>query len=1113
MDRDRLGSAMTELTDEQFMGSPASSAAPAELTDEQFLSPADTQQPNMGSLVAAPAIGFNKALASTLGAPGDLGNWQTNLYPRAINAIAGTHLRTDYKPFGDGTEGMDRLLGVIGANPESPQHLPRSQLERILQAGGEGAAGMILPEMGVAGAAKAGLETAPWLETAFGSAKSVPSVAKTAGVGAASVATGEAAAQQFPDSPSWQAAARLAGSLIGGGTGMALTEAPALWAAGKNFVAPMYKAGQESLAGQKLSGALDNRAGTMEALDNAPRELVPGSNPTTFQLTGDMGLGSLEREAATKDPAAFNALRGTQNQARTDALGNIQATGTPEDVSSHLRSRLNDLDKQAGDVQDIATQRAQGAATGLGGNQSPGFYGEAIRGEVMPQLQAATEHAAGQVNALGGSGTPEGYGAAIRDPLQAAKDTARKQRNSLYDAIDPDNSLNVVATPLRDASAELYGGTSKLATPPSGEEAAIQTAIEKLPDVVPFNDLRALDSRITAARTAEMRAAGESPVWGRLTQLKNAVSGAIDNGVANQVAYERDAVAQGTVAPESTVEARLRAETQRFVQERAQAAGADSGPGYSGNTGVGSSSFLGSNRAEVPGSGRFGNDAGNQGISESPEPNFDPAAAERLAAAKTAHGQYAQTFKEGPTGEVLKSSGFGYKVPNSAVPDTIFAKGPGGFEKATAYRKAVNDDPAAISAMQNYAAASLRKVAERPDGTLDPGKFSSWKVSHADALRAFPELAQRFTTAAKASEALTRFAPFRADMAPSQVPEMFFHAGPSGGEGVANLRRLVGDAKASSILSDYAAAKLKSVATNADGTLDPGKIATFQKAHAEALKAFPDLNAKFSTAAKAQQTVDAVAKARKQDLDTYQAGAIGKVMNAAPEDVTKHIGAIFGSKDASAQMGRLAREAASDKTGAATAGLRKGIADFINSRFISNTEAGTSGSNLVKSDAFQTFMRQSRGALSTVFKPDEIASMDAIAADLHRANRSVTAVKLPGSPGTAQDLTAVAKGAHGKQEPLLREIVEGAVTGHVGLGPIGAIAGGAAAVGKHIAGAMRAAGYAKVDDLVKDALLNPSLAKALLMKAPMRAERGSDISLAQQLRRLSVFSAANQTVH
>lgn len=1093
------------INDAAPVAAPTASAA-GELPFEAINDGAATVPPDadMGSLAASPAIGFNRGVADVLGAPVDATNW----------AMGKLGVPVSKTPFG-GSESIKKGMGLIGANPDTVQHAPRSQLEKVLQASGEGAAGMIAPEAVIGGMAASGVKMAPriaeGLDSAFGSAKSTGSVAKNAVIGATAAGTGEAGAQQFQDSPGWATAARTVGNLVGGGAGMIATETPAAIGAIKNFIAPMRKAGQEQLAGGVLSDALNNRAGTMDALDNAPRELVPGSSPTTFQLTGDMGLGSLERQYATQDPAAFNNLRAEQNQAQVGALGEIQKTGTPEDVSAHLRSRLDELDQQAGAIQNTAMQRAQTASGALGGNQSPGFYGEAIRGEIAPQVQAATETAAGQVNALGGAGTTEGFGAALREPYQQTTEALRQQRNRLYNAIDPDNSLNIVASSLRDASGDLYASTSKLATPLSGEEAGIKAAIKGLPDVVPFNDLRALDSRITAAMSTERRAAGETPVWGRLTQLKKAVSDAIDNGVANQVAYERDAVARGDIQPVDTLEARLAAERDQFFAQRAAVgdSGARNGAGASG----------GPSGASMPdgavGQARRGSvaDASAPGVSpEELSPNFDPAAADRLDAAKQANVAL-QANKKGPLGSIIKSAGFDRpKMAASTVPETVFARGPGGFEKAREYRRATNNDPAAINAMQNYAAASLRKAAERADGTLDPGKFSTWKAAHTDAMRAFPELMQRFNSAANASKTLERFAPFRADMAPSQIPEMFFHSGPSGAEGVANLRRLVGDAKANSVLSDYAAAKLRSSATNADGTLDSGKIAAFQKAHAEALKAFPALNDKFSTAAKTQQTVDAVAKARKQGLDTYQAGVIGKIMNAAPEDVTKHIGAIFGSKDAAAQMDHLAKEAASDKTGAATVGLRKGVADFINSKFISNTEAGTSGANLVKSDAFQTFMNQSRGALAKVFKPDEIASMDAIAADLHRANRSVTAVKLPGSPGSAQDLTAVAKGSHGKQEPLLREIVEGAVTGHIAHGPVGAAAGAVLALGKHVAGAMRAAGYTKIDDLVRDALLNPDLAKTLLMKAPVRAGQGSDIALTQQLRRLSAFTAAQQTV-
>lgn len=1078
--------------------------------------------PTWQSLGAAPAVGFNEGLADTLGAPVDFTNW---LMGKAGVPVSQT-------PFG-GSESIKRGLGLIGANPEDIP--PRSQLERILQAGGAGAAGMIAPEAVLGGATQAGLQMAPRvgeaLNSAFGSASSAPAVAKTAVVGATAGGTGELAAQQFPEGSTWQKAARLAGNIVGGGFGAVAVETPAVIGAAKNFAAPMTAAGPSRIAGQTLSDALTSRAATMDKLQNASPsdfEPVPGVRLNSFQFLGDMGLGGLERTMATKttnqggvempNSVLFNADRGAQTQGLNAALGNIQTTGAPEDVSTYLRARLDDLDAHGEAIQNQAVAQSQAAATGLGGDQSPAFYGEAIRNEVFPQVQAATADAASQVSALGGAGTVEDAGAALRAPYQAATEALRQQRNGLYDAVDPDGKLNAVFSPVKDATEGFYAKQSGMAKGPTGEEAAIKSKIEKAPDVIPFNDLRALDSRITAAMSEERRASGETPMWGRLKQLKGYVSSAIDNGVANQVAYERGAVARGAVPAENTIDSRLQA-WEDSLNAQQQQAGVANGPGKVGTVARGQTATdAGVLGTESQGNGRPGNIARDTRSAPPAVPNIDAAAAERLNAAKQANIAY-QANKKGLLGSIIKSAGFNDpKMLASAVPDTVFAKGPSGYERAMTYRRAVNDDPAAIAAMHDFAAQSLRQVAEKPDGTLDPAKFQTWSKSHAEAMRAFPELADRFSTAAKASEALNRFEPFRADMAPYQVPEMFFHSGSGGADGVANLRRLIGPGKADPILEDYAAAKLKSMpGHNPDGTLNPAVVDRFTHTHASAIGEVPGLKDKFSSTAEAQRTVDRVAVARKQARDGYMAGAIGKVMNAAPEDVVGHIGAIFGSKDSAAQMGRLAAAAASDKTGAATAGLRKAIAEHINSKFISNTEAGASGSNLVKSDPFQTFMRQKSSTLAKVFSPEEIEGMNRMASALHSINRSVTAVKLPGGPGTAQDLTAVGKNERAKPEPLFRQVAEGAVGGHVigsAAGPVAAIAGGAAgagaAIGKHVLGGMREAGYRKADELVVDALRDPEKMKALLAKVPMRSDRGSDMSLKQQLRRLSVFSSANQ---
>jgi len=54
-------------------------------------------------------------------------------------------------------------------------------------------------------------------------------------------------------------------------------------------------------------------------------------------------------------------------------------------------------------------------------------------------------------------------------------------------------------------------------------------------------------------------------------------------------------------------------------------------------------------------------------------------------------------------------------------------------------------------------------------------------------------------------------------------------------------------------------------------------------------------------------------------------------------------------------MSKLAGEAGKDP--AAKEGLRKAVADYIMGWFISNTEAGTSGANLLKADALLSFVK------------------------------------------------------------------------------------------------------------------------------------------------------------
>lgn len=344
-------------------------------------------------------------------------------------------------------------------------------------------------------------------------------------------------------------------------------------------------------------------------------------------------------------------------------------------------------------------------------------------------------------------------------------------------------------------------------------------------------------------------------------------------------------------------------------------------------------------------------------------------------------------------------------------------------------------------------------------------------------------------------------------MAPSQVPELFFHPGPSGGEGVRQFKSLVGEDTANQMLSDYAADTLVKKASRPDGTLDPAKFETWRKQHAEALNEIPGLEDRFSSAAKATAAIGDAAKARATALDNYQKDAVGKLLKVdEPEDVTRAVGKIFGAPDSVAQFRALAKEVEGNP--AAKEGLRKAVVDHMLNKFLGNTEAATSDVALMKSDAFQTFVRTNQAALKTMFTPEELGSMNAIAADLKRSSRSQNAVRIPGQSNTAQDTHA--KDVYTHAPSMLRSIITmglGGAAGAVAHVVPGSEIGGAMA-GKYL-NDMRNAGLSKADDLVRKAMLDPEYAATLLKKAPPKPDQGSYLTLSQKLKRQSMFGTLN----
>jgi hypothetical protein len=369
---------------------------------------------------------------------------------------------------------------------------------------------------------------------------------KNAVAGAGGGATGEVAQELAPEP--YKPLANLAGNVTGGGLtalGTAGAEAAARTArdAGKRFAAPFTEAGRERIAGETLGNRATNRAETLDQLQNLPDEYVAGSEPTAFQATGDMGLGSLEREVATRNPGEFMQRRAEQNAARLESLENVERDGSPADVATTVRQHLQNIDQMTTEA-----------------------------------LARATDEAAGRLEALGGHGTSEAYGATLRDHAAQARAQAKEQERALWRAVDPEGTLALPVEPLKAAATDIEKAVSSSAKPIAGEEREVLDAIGSYRQVMPFSDVRDLRSRVSAAMREERMAGGETPAYGRLSRLRGAIESTIAGAVEYRAAQDAEAVARGGLNPDQAITARIYSWVHDYrSREGAQVAGSDIG--------------------------------------------------------------------------------------------------------------------------------------------------------------------------------------------------------------------------------------------------------------------------------------------------------------------------------------------------------------------------------------------------------------------------------------------------------------------------------------------------------------------------------------------------------
>jgi hypothetical protein len=390
-----------------------------------------------------------------------------------------------------------------------------------------------------------------------------------------------------------------------------------------------------------------------------------------------------------------------------------------------------------------------------------------------------------------------------------------------------------------------------------------------------------------------------------------------------------------------------------------------------------------------------------------------------------------------------------------------------------------------------------------PQAAVNANFGSENAAAYRAAANATRERAQTFNTGSVGQALRQGRAGLPYSLSDSQVAGKFFSAGSHAAEDVQSFLKAVGDRpRAVETLQDYAASDLIRSASRADGTLDPAKFSRWMDRHGDALRAFPELADKFRNAASAENAVGDAMAARKTALDAFDKGAAAKFIGSDP---LVAVDSVLRSKDPAGAMRELVAKIRNNSD--ATAGLQRAIIESIERKAVGNELAGQTETTFIKSDTFQNLIRKNEAALSEAFSPEQMDTLRAIAADLQRANLSKTGGKLPGGSNTAQDILAAGKSAkaagEGHHSNLLGYILAMAAE-HVthSVLPIVGLIGG------KVGAAFRNAGLGKIDDLVTQAMLDPDLARSLLVKvtpqsAPMRAA-----ALASQLKRLSVASTS-----
>lgn len=323
----------------------------------------------------------------------------------------------------------------------------------------------------------------------------------------------------------------------------------------------------------------------------------------------------------------------------------------------------------------------------------------------------------------------------------------------------------------------------------------------------------------------------------------------------------------------------------------------------------------------------------------------------------------------------------------------------------------------------------------------------------------------------------------------ADVPRQFFTGGPSEPAKVqAYFKAVGGEGRGVALAREYLVSDLrKAGAISQDGMLDAGKFARWQSRHGETVKLFPGLDKEFASAQAAQRAFDDVQAAHAAALKDYQSGIAKNFLNEEP---ARAVQKILNSQD----RVKLMQQAIGKVQGNADAlqSLKAHVIDYMidkltNSAKATEANAATPGITEVgalRADKFNDWISDNNAWLKKLYGGQGMQNLIMVGSDLRR--QQLRGIASSGS-ATAEREAAKTGGFRQHLLPTALAIVgekigetAAAATGMHGVYALGASALGVAT--PIIVHAMRQVGISTVNDLVREAMLHPSLARELMAR-------------------------------